>query len=176
VLLTMVMCFCAIVLGVTLWAMTRDVDPDLAMLAMLCRVIEGVIGAVSIPGTLALIWLATATGANAPETGAAQALGAYFLRDSPTVAALFFAVGSTFFSWLLLRGRMIPAPLAYLGFLASLLLVAGLPLQFFGGVFSSAGALGWSIWMPMLVFEVWFALHLIVKGVATPARSPIPAG
>jgi len=36
--------FCALVLGVTLWAITRDVDRDLATFAMLCRVIEAVPG------------------------------------------------------------------------------------------------------------------------------------
>src|SRR5436309_4473668 len=36
--------FCALVLGVTLWAITREVDPDLAMMALVCRVIEAVPG------------------------------------------------------------------------------------------------------------------------------------
>jgi hypothetical protein len=36
--------FCALVLGVTLWAITREVDPDLAMMALACRVIEAVPG------------------------------------------------------------------------------------------------------------------------------------
>jgi hypothetical protein len=30
--------FCALVLGVTLYSITREQDPDLAMLAMICRV------------------------------------------------------------------------------------------------------------------------------------------
>src|SRR6266498_1342061 len=36
--------FCAIVLGVTLYAITREQDPDLAMLALSCRVAEGIAG------------------------------------------------------------------------------------------------------------------------------------
>src|SRR5688572_3726045 len=36
--------FCALILGVTLWAITRDVDRDLATFAMLCRAIEAVPG------------------------------------------------------------------------------------------------------------------------------------
>ena len=32
---------CALVLGVTLYAITREQDPDLAMLALICRVAEG---------------------------------------------------------------------------------------------------------------------------------------
>src|SRR5262249_40463874 len=41
--------FAAVVLAVTLYAITRDQDPDIAMLGLTCRVGEGVVGAVSIP-------------------------------------------------------------------------------------------------------------------------------
>jgi hypothetical protein len=36
--------FCALLLGVTLYAITRDVDRELAMIAMLCRVLEAAPG------------------------------------------------------------------------------------------------------------------------------------
>jgi hypothetical protein len=74
VVLSLASCFAALVLAVTLYAITREQDPDLAMLGLTCRVAEGVTGAVSIPATLGLLRLATAAGPNAPETGAAQAL------------------------------------------------------------------------------------------------------
>jgi len=125
--------FSALVLGVTLYAITRQVDPDLALLALVCRVVEGV-----------------------PGHGG---------------AAIFFAVGSTIFCWLLLRGRMIPDALAWLGVVASALLVAILLLQraqLLGGT-NWYGSITWLVWMPMLVFELAFAGLLIVKGVATPA-------
>src|SRR5215468_2232939 len=50
--------FCALVIGVTLYSITREVDSDLAMLAMAFRVGEGVIGAVSVQQSLGLLWLA----------------------------------------------------------------------------------------------------------------------
>lgn len=78
----------------------------------------------------------------------------------------FLVVGSTLFSYLLLRGRMIPVLLAWLGVLASALLVVTLPLQLTGLL---QGPATWYMWMPMLVFEVVLALWLIIKGVATPA-------
>src|SRR5258708_17069065 len=86
--------------------------------------------------------------------------------------AIFFAVGSTLFSWLLLRGRMIPVALAWLGVVASVLLVVILPLQrtgLFGGAVNWFSSVTWLIWLPMLVFEVTLAVWFIVKGVATPA-------
>ena len=163
VLLGLVQSFSALVLAVTLWTITREEDPDLAMLALACRVSEGILGGLSVPGTLTLLWLATATGANAPETGAAHALAAYLLRSDMAFTATFFAVGSTLFAYLLLRGRMIPAPLAWLGVGASALLVVGLPLQLAGYL---RGPITSLLWLPMLAFEVPLALWFLVKGVA----------
>jgi hypothetical protein len=133
-ILTLLMSLSALVLGVTLYAITREVDADLALLAMICRVVEG------IPGH---------------ET-----------------AAIYFAVGSTIFSWLLLRGRIIPVMLAKLGVFASLVLVIILPLQrvgMLGGATGWSSSAAWIIWMPMLAFEVLVALWLLTKGAKAPA-------
>ena len=120
--------FSALVLGVTLYTITREQGPGLALLAMLCRVVE------ALPGE----------------------------------GAIYFAVGSTLFSWLLLRGRMIPVALAWLGVFASVLLVLILPLQLaglFGSPMSWTTSVTWLVWLPMLVYEVVLALWLLVKGV-----------
>lgn len=167
-LLGMVEAFCALVLAVTLYAITRDEDRDLAMLGMICRVAEGVIGALSVPEALALLWLATATGADAPDRAAAHALAAYLMRGGVAFTATFFAVGSTLFAWLLLRGRMIPAVLGWIGVLASVLLVICFPLQLVGFL---RGPLTQWMWLPMFFFEVPLALWFLIKGVAVPARA-----
>ena len=62
---------------------------------------------------------------------------------------------------------MIPLPLAWLGVVASLLLVAVLPLQLAGFLRGPVTAF---VWLPMLAFEVPLALWLMFKGVAAPAR------
>jgi hypothetical protein len=127
--LAVVTSFCALVLGVTLWAITREVDRDLAMLAMACRVIEAV----------------------------------------PGHGEIYFAVGSTIFAWLLLRGRMIPTALAWLGVIASAVLVVLLPLQLlglFGGARAWSSPVTWLVWLPLLVFELTLALWFLTKGVA----------
>jgi len=64
--------FCALVLAVTLYAITREQDPDLAMLALTCRVAEGIAG-MDVSKTLGLLWLATANDATALDAGAASA-------------------------------------------------------------------------------------------------------
>ena len=107
------------------------------------------------------------TSANAPDATAVDLLGAHLLRGDMALSGSFFAVGSLLFCYLFLRGRMIPGVLAWLGVIASLLLVVVLPLQL-GGFLT--GPVTSMIWMPMIVFEVVFALWLIIKGAARPSR------
>jgi hypothetical protein len=168
VLLGMVEVFCALVLAVTLYAITRDEDRELATLGMVCRVAEGLIGALSLPETLALFWLATSAGADSSDRAAVHTLAAYFMRDGVAFTGTFFAVGSTLFAWLLLRGRMIPVLLGWIGVFASVLLVVCLPLQLVGFL---RGQLTQWIWLPMFFFEVPLALWFLIKGVAGPVRT-----
>src|SRR5438046_2379972 len=69
--LSLIGCFCALVLAVTLYAITRDQDHDLAMLGLTCRVAEGITG-IFVARTLGVLWLATVDGADAPDTAAAH--------------------------------------------------------------------------------------------------------
>jgi hypothetical protein len=163
--LSLLGCLAALVLAVTLFAITRDQDRDLAMLGLTCRVAEGVIGAASIPANIGLLGVAAGTGGNAVDPAAAQALGAFVLRQPWVVGATFFAVGSTLFSWLLLRGRMIPIVLAGIGVVASVLLVVGLPLELGGAL---RGPVTQLMWLPMLAFEVPLGVWWLIKGDTTP--------
>jgi hypothetical protein len=132
-LLTMTTSFCALVLGVTFYALTREEDPDLALLALGCRVLEAV----------------------------------------PGEGVIYFAAGSLIFSWLLLRGRMIPTGLAWLGVAASGFLVVLIPLQragLYGGAPNWLSGATCFLWLPMLVFELTLAMWFIVKGVAPTAQ------
>ena len=154
----------AVMLGVTLYALTRDQDRDLALLATGCRFTEGVIAAIATGSRLELLSVATASVTRTgPDVLAARALGDQLLGGAPTVAALCFAVGSLIYSYLFLRSRSIPTWLAWLGLLASVLWVVGLPAQMLG-YFSGPATL--VMWIPMGLFEVVLALWLIVKGVA----------
>jgi hypothetical protein len=169
ILLNLLMNLSALVLAVTLYAITRDQDRDVAMLAGACRVAEGIAG-MDVSGTLGLLWLATGTDGTALDASAGSALAAFLLKMQQTMgaSATMFAVGSTLFSWLLLRGRMIPVPLAWLGVLASILLVVLCPLQLAGLL---RGPVTSYMWLPMLLFEVVLALWLIIKGVGPAIRS-----
>ena len=167
ILLELASGFCALVLAVTLYGITRDEDRELAMLGFACRVGEGLAGAFPLT-TLGLLWLATNAGPGAPDPASANALAAYLLKVGTwqtLSASLLFAAGSTVFAFLLLRGRMVPVPLAWLGVLGSALLVVILPLQLAG--FITVTEL---VWVPVGLFELTLAPWLLIKGVAEPAR------
>ena len=168
ILLSLVIGFIAITLAVTLYGLTRDEDNELAVIGLVCRSAEGILGVLPF-ASLGLLWLATTQAGSDPAS--THLLASFLVKISNWqvyIAALLFAVGSTFFSWLLLRGRMIPIPLAWLGVGASILLAIVLPLQLIG-LFQ--GPLYQIIWIPMAAYEIPLGVWLIVKGAAPPARS-----
>jgi hypothetical protein len=170
ILIVVLECVAALVLGVTLYGITRVEDHELAVLGLVCRVAEGVLGTLRIPNYLGLLWLAKPEGGTgAPDIPTTNALRTFLLMPVPSVpiGAIFFAVGSLIFSYLLLRGRFVPVSIAWLGVFASGLLAVALPLQLAG--FPTGPLSGYSQWLPALVFQVALALWLLIKGVSTPA-------
>lgn len=167
ILLNVITSLSAFVLAVSLHAITRETDQEIAMLGLTCRIAEGVVGLGAI-STRSLLWLAAGNGTGAPVDGSAQLLGTFLLKSGAwSGSAMFFSVGSLAFCWLMLRGRIVPVALARLGVLASVLLVICLPLQLAGFL---RGAITAYMWLPMLAFEVPLALWLIMKGTAPGKR------
>ena len=171
ILLSVASSFAAFILAATLFAITREEDRDVALVALICRAAEGTIGAVSILALVGLLWLV-----NRPatlDTAAAQLLGTFLIKVQSTaiaVSATFFAAGSALFSWLLLRGRIVPAALAWLGVFESALLVLMLPAQL-GGWFR--GAIFELAWYPMLIFEIALGIWLMTRGAAVPMHDQL---
>jgi hypothetical protein len=167
IILNLLANFSALVLAVTLYGLTRDEDNELAVFAMICRVCEGLSGAITLRESVALLKLAALPASDAVLANA----GVLFMPDAPMgIGATFFAVGSTIFSYLLLRGRMVPIPIAWLGVVSSALLVVLLPLQFIGAV-SGIVTSFLVMWLPALMFELTIAGWLLVKGAAPPRRA-----
>jgi hypothetical protein len=161
-LLGLVVGFVALLLAISLYGLTRDEDRDLALFAMVCRVAESLLVVVPIFATLALLDIAAASRADA------HAVAELLMRLKSwnvTIAALLFSVGSLIFTWLFLRGRLIPRPLALLGIFASLLLVIALPLRLAELV---SGSVINMLWLPMAAFEIPLGIWLIARGVYDP--------
>jgi hypothetical protein len=152
----------AITLAVTLDALTRDEDAELSGIARGFRLGEGILGAGGQLTVLGVLWLASRpAGGVETEAGLLLQMSAW----NGLVCAVLFALGSTLFCWLFVRGRLTPMPLAWLGLGASLLLVVALPLQIAGVVGGLAASL---VWLPMAAFEIPLGFWLIFRGVETP--------
>lgn len=164
ILFALLMALCAVTLGVTLYALTRDVDRELAALGMAFRVMEGMVAFSAPLFTLGLLHLAR----SGPETGATHEIAALLFRANQwkvTIAAMLFAFGSLLFTWLLLRGRIVVRPLAWLGVIASVVLAIGLPLQLMGLL---RGPLAMAMWIPMAAFEIPLGAWWLTRGAAPP--------
>ena len=167
ILLTMFQAACALILAVSLYALTRNVNRDLAVIALCCRVGEGMIIILATFRSLALLSIAAST-ATATNTIADLLLKMedWLLFASGTC----FAMGSTIYCYLFLRARSIPVPLAWLGVLASIVALVVVPLQLAGFIDASVSGL---IWIPLLVFEVALALWLLIKKVVVPPEQEL---
>ena len=163
-LLTLASVFCALILAVTLNSVTRDEDREVAMFGLVCRVGEGVLGGIVFDAA-GLLWLATG-GPGVPMGPGAEALAAFLLKVGSwqvNASATLFAAGSTAFCYLLLRGRMIPTWLAWLGVIGSAVALIGAPLDLLKIIRAPVNQL---IWIPIALFEITVAFWFLIKGVA----------
>src|SRR5438067_1742132 len=166
-LASMLTVLCALILAVTLYALTRDEDVDLARLAMSCRIAEGVINTFPAMALLALLRIASSNGNIAPTDVTTASNFADLLLHVPAwstgIGGTMFAVGSAIYSALFLRGRLIPTWLARLGVFASVILIVTVPAGAIGLMKISIANL---TWLPMLAFEVSLGCWLIFTGAA----------
>jgi hypothetical protein len=158
----------AILLGLGLYAITRDLEPNLAILAFAFRVAEGVNGAMAADQHATLVEFATRCSGAADRAAVNVAGTSLLYGGGMTIGATLFACGSTIFAYLILRGRILPPWLAWIGIAGSALLVIALPLQMSGIPVTN------SIWAPIAFFEVVGGVWLLVKGAGTREGS-IPA-
>lgn len=146
----------ALVLGAALYALTRTIDRDLALIALLFRVAEGILSPVSAFTRRALLTIATEPAPDLPlATLLFKTQGFAYL-----LGATCFAAGSTIFAFLFLRSRSIPVWLAWLGFAGSLLILIGLPLEILALLPSPLDSL---MWIPIAFSEVIFAFWLLFR-------------
>lgn len=146
----------ALLLGAALYALTRAFDRDLALIALLFRVAEGILSPVSAFTRRVLLSIATEPVPDLPlATVVLKTQGFAFLLGSTC-----FAAGSTVFAFLFLRSRSIPVWLAWLGFIGSLLILIGLPLQILALLPAPLDSV---MWIPIAFFEVIFAIWLLFR-------------
>jgi hypothetical protein len=156
-----------VLLAVGLYVTVRPVDANLALTALLFRIVEtaiGGVGAVSAFATLQ-VYLA-ANHSNALDANQLAALVDITSGGSGfAVPAIFFCVGSTIFFYLFLRSRYIPKILAAWGVFASVLyllvFVVSLIAPQASSILLAIGS------FPILIAELSTGLWLLIRGIRT---------
>lgn len=148
--------------GLLLWLLLRDAGPGRAILFALLRALEAsVILAGTLP-MLALLWLDSPSG---PQAGLLTGLhAAAFLVGQ----GLVISVNTVVLGWLLLTSRAVPRPLALLGIVGGVTVLAGNTGQLFGAI-PLGGTVAGICAIPVFAFEIWFALQLIIVGLRRPS-------
>jgi hypothetical protein len=160
-----------------LYVLLRPVNRDLALLAVLLRMVEI---AVSVAATVAsLIAVRLLTSAEylslfeAGELHALSRLARNAFGFGLDVGFIFVGLGSSVFAYLLLRSQYIPRMLARWGVLASVLFATyHLVIIAFPG---AAKTLMYVAFAPMGIYEISIGLWLLMKGVKIPASAPSAA-
>jgi hypothetical protein len=168
-------CFISdVAVGAASYVVLRPVNRGLAALGALLRLANAVLLTLSVLALVVVLRLVS----DAPYLGAftveqSQSLVRLLLgvrADTMGFAWVFLGLGQAVFAWLWLRSKYIPAPLAGLGMVASMMLalfpLLALALPAFGQ------AVGIAYMAPMFLYEVALGVLLLVKGVRDPSHAP----
>jgi hypothetical protein len=154
-------------LAIGLYVAVKPVDANLAMMALLLRIVEAATGAVAVIIGFAVLRINLAANhANAFDPSQLGALADLTSRESVAgtgVASVFFSLGSALFFYLFLESRYIPRILPAWGIFASLVYTAvwfvSLILPQYSATLVLYGLL------PILVAELSTALWLLIVGI-----------
>jgi hypothetical protein len=160
---------CTVPLAMGLYVALKPVNGNLALLALIFRLVEAALGAAQAMAAFSLLRVYSAVGPH----GAFDARQLSVLKgilSSPagtSIAAVAFSLGSALFFYLFLRSGCIPKALAALGLAASVLVT----IVCFGSLvvpaYSTTLQYGW---IPMAVAELWAGVWLLWKGVDSRPR------
>lgn len=174
----LIMLAASVGLVVALYVILKPVNKNLALLAMSWWLVECSIAVATAGSDFAAVLSLTGSNSSpALSTEHMQALARFFIgldASGNRAAALFFGLGSTLFCYLWFKSRYIPRLLAALGILASLV-PTFIPLSTI--VFSSLADVPLRrarTGIPIVIFEVFVGLWLLIRGINAPAASRQP--
>jgi Domain of unknown function (DUF4386) len=176
----MVMFASVIALAWALFVMLRGVDRNRALLALLWRMAEAVVGAVTVLLGVLVVLLVDSQEARATfEPAQLHALVQVLLTARAIgfeVAVFFLSLGTIVYCRLLYRSRYVPRALSGLGIVAFVIMLVGTAV---GLLLPQLEDLTMVVWAPGIVFEAAIGVWLLLKGirtapvgVAAPAAAP----
>lgn len=153
-----------ILLAIGLYVAVKPVDANLALTALLFRVVEAATGAMGIVSAFAVLQTyLVANHANAFDANQLGALVDLGSRGVGTdVAAIFFSVGSTLFFYAFLKSRYIPRVMAAWGIIASLVYATVWFVSLILPQYSAVVIYGS---LPILIAELSSGLWLLIRGI-----------
>lgn len=168
-------CFAVVVLSSSIYVVLRPVNANLALLATLARLIDGLTWLlITINLFTALRLLSRPEYAGAFGSDQLPVLAKLYLTgyDHYYVGLLFWCLGSAIGAWLWLRSGYVPRALAIYGILASGWGAACTFVLFLFPDFPRFVSLTWFD-MPMVLFEISLGLFLVVRGLRPPVRPTV---
>jgi hypothetical protein len=153
-----------ILLAVGLYVAVKPVDGNLAMTAMLFRIVEAAVGAVGVSVGFAVLQIRLA--ANHAGAFDAKQLGALVHLNSGAateVSAISFCLGSSIFFYLFMKSRYIPRIVSAWGIFASLLYLAYWSMSLILPQYATATVVYASL--PILIAELSTAFWLLIVGI-----------
>jgi len=155
-----------ILLAISLYASIKPVEPNLAMTALLFRMVEAAIGGMGIAIAFGVLQIhLDASHVNVFDANQLSVLAEYVRasRVGTEVSALFFSMGSTIFFYLFLKSKYIPRILSAWGIFASLVYAAVWLISLILPQYSATAAAYGSA--PILIAELSTGLWLLIKSV-----------
>ena len=164
-----------VVLASLLYAVLRDQNRIVALVALGWWLAETVVLALSTLGTYALTPLSLEyVKAGTPASSYYQTLGTLFLaldQNAYAIHMLFFCLGAVLWYYLLFRSRVVPRALSVWGLLAvSLVLVNTLLI-----IWDRSLDLGTALYVAYVPFELVVGLWLLIKGARPASMVGVPA-
>jgi hypothetical protein len=165
-----------IALAWALFVILRGVDRNRALLALLWRMAEAVVGAVTVLlGVLVVLLVGSPDARAGLEPGELHALVEVLLTARAIgfdVAVFFLSLGTIVYCRLLYTSRYIPRPLAGLGIVAFVIMLVGTVV---GLLLPQSRDLIMVGWAPGILFEAAIGVWLLLNGIRTaPAGTAAP--
>jgi Domain of unknown function (DUF4386) len=165
-----------IALAWALFVILRGVDRNRALLALLWRMAEAVVGAVTVLlGVLVVLLVGSPDARAGLEPGELHALVEVLLTARAIgfdVAVFFLSLGTIVYCRLLYTSRYIPRPLAGLGIVAFVIMLVGTVV---GLLLPQSRDLIMVGWAPGILFEAAIGVWLLLNGIrAAPAGTAAP--
>jgi hypothetical protein len=152
-----------IILGGAFYVLLKPIDANLALFALLWRVVETMVGGLAVVFRLMTLNLyggaASAFGIN--QQAALAAMVAQGTRASFPVSTAYFSFGSTLIFYLLLKSRFIPPIFAWLGLVASVVVAF---MSFATIIAPQQSSRFELLWAPIFLAEIATGVWLLVKG------------